>query len=298
MRNFLATSAIALLAAAPLSAQTQPAASGDSAAPSAVGVMVFVPGQTEGEIFGSDLIGMDVESSQTDYATTYADNRPASAADRSNWDDIGEVNDILISTDGTVKAVLVDVGGFLGMGEHTVALDMSRVHLMTDDTGARFVAVNSSEEELKQAPEFQRTDRTAAAAPMTNGTGAMGTAPAAGAGGTGMMAGNMAAPIRPTNAREGYTDVDYGTLTAEQLKGANVYGANDEDVGKIGQLILSADGKISQAVVDVGGFLGIGAHSVALPFDQMQIMHNDSGNIRVYIDAVKKTLEDMPEYKS
>lgn len=287
MKNLLLTSAVALLSAAPLAAQTDPAPSPD--APASQGTM-FVTSQAEDDILGSDLIGMDVESSQAEYDDTMA----VSSTDRGEWDDIGEINDVLISPDGTVKGVLVDIGGFLGMGERTVALDMSRVHLLTDDAGTRFAAVNSSQEELEQAPEFMPTDPPAATmSQTTDGVTAPGVT-----GTTGMAAGDMTTPARPANVREGFTDVDYATFTAEQLEGASVYGAGDEDVGDVGALVLSPDGRISQAVIDVGGFLGIGTRSVAIPFEQMQVMQNDAGDIRVYIDAAKDTLEAMPEYES
>lgn len=277
MKNLLLTSALLGLAAAPLAAQTTP--STEATPPTST----FVTGEIPGEILGSELIGMNVESSQTQYSNDMT----VTTADRNQWDNIGSVNDLLIGADGAVKAVLVDVGGFLGMGARTVALDMSRIHLLTDDTGARFAAVTSSREELESAPEFTFADTPTPAAP--EGMGSPGAAVDTPVPGTGMA-------TRPANVREGFTDVDYATLTSSQLEGASVYGANDESVGKVGELVLSPDGQISEAVVDVGGFLGMGAHSVAFPFTAMQIMSNASDEIRVYIDATKETLENMPVY--
>ena len=80
---------------------------------------------------------------------------------------------------------------------------------------------------------------------------------------------------RPAFEREGYMTADYESLTAEQLEGATVYDANDERVGEIKELVLSQDGKIEQAVVDVGGFLGMGEHSVAMSFEELQVMTNE-----------------------
>jgi hypothetical protein len=46
------------------------------------------------------------------------------------------------------------------------------------------------------------------------------------------------------------------------------------------EVILSQDGKIEQAIVDVGGFLGVGEHRVA--FDEMQVMTNaDDSEVRI-----------------
>jgi sporulation protein YlmC with PRC-barrel domain len=102
---------------------------------------------------------------------------------------------------------------------------------------------------------------------------------------------------RPAFEREGYTDADYAALTAEDLQGAAVYDGNDENVGSVEELVLAADGAIEEAVLDVGGFLGIGAHSVAIPFDEMQVMTNAGGDdVRVYIDQTREQLEQRPEY--
>lgn len=107
MKNLLLTSAVALLGAAPLAAQTDPAPSPDVSA--SQGTM-FVTSQVEGDILGSDLIGMDVESSQAEYDDTMA----VSSTDRGEWDDIGEINDVLISPDGTVKEFSSISAGSLG----------------------------------------------------------------------------------------------------------------------------------------------------------------------------------------
>src|SRR5690242_11338400 len=55
---------------------------------------------------------------------------------------------------------------------------------------------------------------------------------------------------------------------ASKLIGAPVYNDKNEKIGKIGDLIVKPDGTLSLAVVDVGGFLGMGRHHVAIPVEQ------------------------------
>jgi sporulation protein YlmC with PRC-barrel domain len=306
MKKLLASTAVALMAAGPVLAQatsdqpaatTPPAATAGTNAPASgntggAAVVLFLATAEPDAIFASDLIGMEVYSSQADYAGSYGGDRAVPAADTSQWDDIGEVNDIVMTPDGQARGVLVDIGGFLGIGEHTVALDMSQVHLLRDDTNRRFMAVNSSREELENAPEYERPSAPPATADNSamSDTGMTGTAD-----GTGTGAG-MA--TRPAFEREGFTTADYGALTAEQLEGATVYDGQDESVGEIGELLLSADGKIERAVVDVGGFLGMGEHQIALDFNEMQVMTNsDNSEVRVYIDQSREELEARPEYE-
>ena len=55
---------------------------------------------------------------------------------------------------------------------------------------------------------------------------------------------------------------------ASKLLGASVYNDSDEKIGKIGDLIVAPDGTLSVAIIDVGGFLGIGTHHVAIPVQE------------------------------
>jgi uncharacterized protein YrrD len=279
---------LAVLVAGPLVAQqATPDTGGAAAEPSvAAGDVPFLSAPEPNTIYGSQLIGMDVYSSETDYAADYGDGRPVAEGERAEWDAIGEVNDIVLTPQGDVNGILVDIGGFLGMGEHTVALDMNELHLLRDENQTPFLAVTSSREELEQAPEYQREQTVAEGAANPD---LEATSPATGPG---------SAMTRPAFEREGYMTADYESLTAEQLEGATVYDANDERVGEIKELVLSQDGKIEQAVVDVGGFLGMGEHSVAMSFEELQVMTNeDKSEVRVYIDATRQDLQQRPEHQ-
>ena len=60
---------------------------------------------------------------------------------------------------------------------------------------------------------------------------------------------------------------------------------------------VGTDGKITHAVVDVGGFLGIGAHSVLLPFRELHVLRATNGvDVRVHLDTTKEKLKAMPHY--
>jgi hypothetical protein len=102
----------------------------------------------------------------------------------------------------------------------------------------------------------------------------------------------------PMIDREGYNQVTMADLNTEDLTGARVYGANDEDVGEISELLLTSDGAIDRAVIDVGGFLGLGERPVAVTMDELTIMRTQDGDeFRVYIDSTQETLEAQPEYQ-
>jgi sporulation protein YlmC with PRC-barrel domain len=68
---------------------------------------------------------------------------------------IGDVNDILLSKDGKVAAVVIGVGGFLGMGEREVAVTFETLHLKQDGNDNTVVALNATKDNLRSAPEWR-----------------------------------------------------------------------------------------------------------------------------------------------
>ena len=102
----------------------------------------------------------------------------------------------------------------------------------------------------------------------------------------------------PMVDREGYAAAEVADLTTENLTGARVYGADDEDVGEVSKLLLTDDGKLDRAVIDVGGFLGMGERPVAVAMNELTIIRADGGDdIRVYIDSSQEALEAQPAYE-
>ena len=94
------------------------------------------------------------------------------------------------------------------------------------------------------------------------------------------------------------TPVEESYLTAENLDGARVYDANDEWVGEISELVIAEDGQITDAIVDVGGFLGLGEKPVALKLTDLQILRQDGGDdVRIYTAMAEEELEAMPEFE-
>ncbi|MGY6708183.1 MAG: PRC-barrel domain-containing protein [Rhizobiaceae bacterium] len=90
--------------------------------------------------------------------------------------------------------------------------------------------------------------------------------------------------------------VDMGAISTDDLIGTTVYGANDENVGSVGDVILSQDGDVEAIIVDVGGFLGIGAKEVALGMDNLEFMSDADGNMYLYTQFTEEQLEAQPEY--
>ena len=60
-----------------------------------------------------------------------------------------------------------------------------------------------------------------------------------------------------------------GKWRTSKLIGVDIYGPDDKKVGDVTEVIVDKTGKIEMVTVGVGGFLGIGAKDVAIPFEQV-----------------------------
>lgn len=308
MKSLMLSTAILAASAFVATAQeTAAPATADTAVTAESGDMMFRSAAEPMEIRASDFIGMRLYSSE---AEVDAD---AYNGIQEGWEDIGEINDVILSREGAAEAVLVDIGGFLGMGERQVAVDMGAIRFVADDATAEdledfFLVMNANQADLEGAPEYVSPNETAdaeAAAPAATDTTATTMAPAA----TEMDATDTAATdpaMGPAGdgmttdamTREGYVAFDNATLTAERLEGATVYDSTDASIGDVSELVLDANGQITNAIVDVGGFLGIGAKPVSLTLEQLQILQEDGGDdIRVYVPMTKEQLEGLPTYE-
>jgi sporulation protein YlmC with PRC-barrel domain len=68
---------------------------------------------------------------------------------------IGEISDLAIKNH-QIDALILSVGGFLGMGEHYVAVSPSSVDVRYDSKDNKWlVSMNTTKEALKEAPEFK-----------------------------------------------------------------------------------------------------------------------------------------------
>lgn len=125
--------------------------------------MTSNPANGTAEVKGNKLIGADVKSSANEK--------------------IGDVTEVLVSTDGKVNAIIVSVGGFLGMGDRRVALPWEQLRFSSEGNDL-VVMATATKESLKEMPEYRDPARAsserATGQPRDPGMpGAAGTAPAA-----------------------------------------------------------------------------------------------------------------------
>ncbi|RYE06800.1 MAG: PRC-barrel domain containing protein [Hyphomicrobiales bacterium] len=92
-----------------------------------------------------------------------------------------------------------------------------------------------------------------------------------------------------------HTRLAAGELTPAVLEGAAIYDAADHKIGTVSH--VHGSGAASQIVVDVGGFLGLGAKPVAVPVSDLAFMRGEDGDVHAVTSWTKESLEQMPEHK-
>jgi sporulation protein YlmC with PRC-barrel domain len=85
-----------------------------------------------------------------------------------------------------------------------------------------------------------------------------------------------------------------GVLKASDLIGSKVEGVDGKNLGSIKDLVIDPqDGDIQYAVLDFGGFAGIGDKYFAVPWQALQV---DQDKKRLALDLHKKDLKDAPGF--
>jgi hypothetical protein len=95
---------------------------------------------------------------------------------------IGDVSDLLFTKDGQIKAYIVGVGGFLGIGEKNVAIEPSAFQQVAADNSSNDpnsvkLKVTWTKDQLKNAPSFEYYKAPAKTTSTTSRPGNTGMAP-------------------------------------------------------------------------------------------------------------------------
>ena len=236
--------------------------------------------------------------------------------ERDRWSSVGSIDDIVMTMDGEIRGVLLDVGGFLGFGARTVMVDVAELHFVAEEDAIEgiddvSIVVAMSREQLEALPEWDG-DRLGAGFEVRSyrqHDGAMTSGMTTGAAGSGSMGSDAADATRTRSGAardadagvfgDGHAMLEGDERTADRLMGADVYDATGENIGSVDDVVVDGDNRISDVVVDVGGFLGIGSHTVKLPISQARIGWSDADDdVRVQVQMTADQLEQLPEHDS
>jgi sporulation protein YlmC with PRC-barrel domain len=293
IRTLLTTTAVATMIATGALAESSSATKVETDAATATpdGVYEFEfhtlsPDAVSG-ILASNLIGKSVMNGETDQAEA-----------------IGDINDVIITRDGKVRAVIVGVGGFLGIGEKDVAVDMSRLSFATKGDDQLKIVSDVSRDELDTANAFQRPDyvpdwmnaETVREEVDEISERAKTTYEAVREEAIDPAKKRIEENISSAWTAE-KTRVNARTVSTEALIGAEVYTGKDRNIGEVSQVLIGEDGKAEAVVIDVGGFLGFGEKPVAVSFDSLKMFESGNGALLVTAPFSKEQLENAKTFE-
>lgn len=274
----LLTSGAVAQDAAPVTTEA-PATSEAPAAPLDTSILASGYSVTDKDNLATEIIGKQV------YTSTATD-----------AEHIGDVNNLVVGEGGEIAAVIIGVGGFLGIGEKNVAVNYAELEWVTAEDGTERFVLNTTKEALETAPSFETTDADAAAPAATpaESTAAPADEPADAMAPADQAAAPAVAPAAGPIDRATLTDAP---LTAEELIGTNAYGPADEHLGTIGDVVLGADGTAVEAVIiDFGGFLGIGTKPVAVGIENLRFATNANGDKYLFLNVTRDQLDKSVAY--
>jgi hypothetical protein len=102
------------------------------------------------------------------------------------------------------------------------------------------------------------------------------------------------APSRSvTTAGEPYTGTVFGAMQADDVIGMRVVDAEGSRAGSVSDLLIGANNEIDRAVIDVGGFLGFGARSVAVDIEDLTVNQEEE---EIVLNLTRDQLDAMPEW--
>lgn len=108
----------------------------------------------------------------------------------------------------------------------------------------------------------------------------------------------------PASAQTTGTDVGFIGLQkpteklASEFMGAEVKNSSGETIGRLTNLMFAEDNRVTAAVISIGGFAGIGAKKVAVPFDILTVKPGKDGRRTITAPLSKESLQTAPIFQS
>jgi sporulation protein YlmC with PRC-barrel domain len=87
-------------------------------------------------------------------------------------------------------------------------------------------------------------------------------------------------------------------MLASTPLGTQVYNSENQSLGEINDVVLTADGQLKTVVIGVGGFLGIAERDIAVPWETLGVSREEDQDLVLRLDVSREQLENAPEFES
>ena len=106
------------------------------------------------------------------------------------------------------------------------------------------------------------------------------------------------APAPMPSGTPNFVNVESDNMLSSNVVGLDVYNDQNNDIGKIQDIVFDKSKKMTGYIVSVGGFLGMGTHYVAVDPDSVKVTFDASNKVwRATMNASKDQLKAAPEFK-
>jgi len=85
-------------------------------------------------------------------------------------------------------------------------------------------------------------------------------------------------------------------ILATNLIGKTVRNREDERIADVSDLVVDENGRVTAAVLGVGGFLGMGKKSVAVPIESLETVATPDGEVEVVMLMTREELDEAPDF--
>jgi hypothetical protein len=83
----------------------------------------------------------------------------------------------------------------------------------------------------------------------------------------------------------------------EGILGREVRSATDENMGRIVDVLVDRAGQVRAAIIDFGGFLGVGSRKIAVDWNALHFPQPGKANERIALELTRDQVKSAPEYQ-
>jgi hypothetical protein len=83
----------------------------------------------------------------------------------------------------------------------------------------------------------------------------------------------------------------------EGVLGREVWSSNDENMGRIVDVLVDRDGEVRAAIIDFGGFLGVGSRKIAVDWGALHFLTPGKTGTRIKLELTRDQVKAAPEYQ-
>ena len=105
----------------------------------------------------------------------------------------------------------------------------------------------------------------------------------------------LGAAAQPDSASPSVTILE--TQEAQSILGRDVRSAADEDMGRIVDILVDGEGRVRAAIIDFGGFLGVGNRKIAVEWKALHFVPAAGKRYGVVLELTRDQVKAAPEYK-